>query len=416
VPWFPNDGSDSTRYRTPYAPWGGFTNGYEGNLRAHLMSTQGAKLHRRGSSFGLGGGLRGLIRPSPYLNYSTPPSSSSSSSSPYTSHTAQLGSAAASPSSYSSYDAMMTGNKLGHRSPPHLNNPFAGSPVTPMGPFDMRPPSQGPLHPAIRPQFGPALPWQQDYHHGGVNPFAQGKVPVSSSVSSGAHADDASRRLAATDVNFSPPSPIRPSGSVLAASPSIQPQALTYGMMAAAPNPPPSFSPPPPPPPPPPSKSEVAASRSGDKDTPAEQLKQQLRRISDPPLPSSYSAPHPAIKREIAAHAPVSSQIPAPMPTSTQAPAPKPQQPQPNLYRPAPRPEPDLKPHPPPQPPTAQQQRRNTAPPPQIQQLPRPDSHSVVRRYSPYEVPAVPPARPKALIDQMMINLRRASEMATWKK
>ncbi|KAK6070949.1 DNA damage-responsive transcriptional repressor RPH1 (JmjC domain-containing protein) [Seiridium cupressi] len=33
---------DSTRYRTPYAPWGGFTNGYEGNLRAHLMKTPDA--------------------------------------------------------------------------------------------------------------------------------------------------------------------------------------------------------------------------------------------------------------------------------------------------------------------------------------------------------------------------------------
>ncbi|RYO91410.1 hypothetical protein DL763_005013 [Monosporascus cannonballus] len=33
---------DSTKYRTPYAPWGGFTNGYEGNLRAHLMRTPDA--------------------------------------------------------------------------------------------------------------------------------------------------------------------------------------------------------------------------------------------------------------------------------------------------------------------------------------------------------------------------------------
>lgn len=31
--------SDSTKYRTPYAPWGGFTNGYEGNFRAHLMKS-----------------------------------------------------------------------------------------------------------------------------------------------------------------------------------------------------------------------------------------------------------------------------------------------------------------------------------------------------------------------------------------
>ncbi|KAI1634587.1 hypothetical protein F4809DRAFT_643327 [Biscogniauxia mediterranea] len=33
---------DSTKYRTPYAHWGGFTNGYEGNLRAHLMRSPDA--------------------------------------------------------------------------------------------------------------------------------------------------------------------------------------------------------------------------------------------------------------------------------------------------------------------------------------------------------------------------------------
>ncbi|KAK6212622.1 hypothetical protein LQW54_005043 [Pestalotiopsis sp. IQ-011] len=33
---------DSTKYRTPYGPWGGFTNGYEGNLRAHLMKSPDA--------------------------------------------------------------------------------------------------------------------------------------------------------------------------------------------------------------------------------------------------------------------------------------------------------------------------------------------------------------------------------------
>ncbi|KAI1432380.1 hypothetical protein GGR50DRAFT_697127 [Xylaria sp. CBS 124048] len=33
---------DSTKYRTPYAQWGGFTNGYEGNLRAHLLQRPSA--------------------------------------------------------------------------------------------------------------------------------------------------------------------------------------------------------------------------------------------------------------------------------------------------------------------------------------------------------------------------------------
>ncbi|EQK99665.1 regulator of deoxyribodipyrimidine photo-lyase PHR1 [Ophiocordyceps sinensis CO18] len=43
-----NHNRDSTKYRTPYAPGGGFTNGYEGDLRAHLMSRQSDLLRRPG--------------------------------------------------------------------------------------------------------------------------------------------------------------------------------------------------------------------------------------------------------------------------------------------------------------------------------------------------------------------------------
>ncbi|KAI1769107.1 hypothetical protein GGR53DRAFT_474427 [Hypoxylon sp. FL1150] len=44
---------DSTKYRTPYAHWGGFTNGYEGNLRAHLMRSPEAlfSIRRQSTSF-----------------------------------------------------------------------------------------------------------------------------------------------------------------------------------------------------------------------------------------------------------------------------------------------------------------------------------------------------------------------------
>lgn len=69
-----NHNRDSSRYRTPYATWGGFTNGYEGSLQRQLMiSTARARStvqHRRGNSFNLGGGLTGLTRPSRHLNYS----------------------------------------------------------------------------------------------------------------------------------------------------------------------------------------------------------------------------------------------------------------------------------------------------------------------------------------------------------
>ncbi|XP_044723912.1 jmjC domain, hydroxylase domain-containing protein [Hirsutella rhossiliensis] len=41
-----NHNRDSSKYRTPYALWGGFTNGYEGDLRAHLMARQSDLLRR----------------------------------------------------------------------------------------------------------------------------------------------------------------------------------------------------------------------------------------------------------------------------------------------------------------------------------------------------------------------------------
>ncbi|OAQ88846.1 jumonji family transcription factor [Purpureocillium lilacinum] len=41
-----NHNRDAVKYRTPYSPWGGFTNGYEGDLRAHLMSHQNDLLRR----------------------------------------------------------------------------------------------------------------------------------------------------------------------------------------------------------------------------------------------------------------------------------------------------------------------------------------------------------------------------------
>ncbi|KAI3323976.1 hypothetical protein HD806DRAFT_496114 [Xylariaceae sp. AK1471] len=51
---------DSTKYRTPYAPWGGFTNGYEGSLLAHLLQTPDALFGIRRQSLGLNGTTPGL--------------------------------------------------------------------------------------------------------------------------------------------------------------------------------------------------------------------------------------------------------------------------------------------------------------------------------------------------------------------
>ncbi|KAI1327647.1 hypothetical protein F5Y16DRAFT_371332 [Xylariaceae sp. FL0255] len=51
---------DSSTYRTPYAKWGGFTNGYEGNLRAHLLQRPEALFDIRRQSIGSYGTTPGL--------------------------------------------------------------------------------------------------------------------------------------------------------------------------------------------------------------------------------------------------------------------------------------------------------------------------------------------------------------------
>ncbi|KAI1374844.1 hypothetical protein F4677DRAFT_425119 [Hypoxylon crocopeplum] len=52
---------DSTKYKTPYANWGGFTNGYEGNLRAHLMRSPEALFEIRKRPTGFSSGTSSLI-------------------------------------------------------------------------------------------------------------------------------------------------------------------------------------------------------------------------------------------------------------------------------------------------------------------------------------------------------------------
>ncbi|KAI1453499.1 hypothetical protein F4805DRAFT_443103 [Annulohypoxylon moriforme] len=61
---------DSTKYRTPYAHWGGFTNGYEGNLRAHLMRSPEALFDIRRRSTGFATGTPSLS-PAPRIPFSS---------------------------------------------------------------------------------------------------------------------------------------------------------------------------------------------------------------------------------------------------------------------------------------------------------------------------------------------------------
>ncbi|KAH6885771.1 hypothetical protein B0T10DRAFT_491569 [Thelonectria olida] len=61
-----NHNRDSTKYRTPYAAWGGFTNGYEGDVRAYYMSNQDALMRRASLN-------TGTYQSSPYASSAPPP-------------------------------------------------------------------------------------------------------------------------------------------------------------------------------------------------------------------------------------------------------------------------------------------------------------------------------------------------------
>lgn len=288
---------DPSGYRSPYAPPGGPNKSHDsrsGSRSRSRQSLSGAaalaaasnKLHRRGgssvsstnSSFGFGLGLKGLTRPSSHTNYvGPPPAPSSTVSSPFLSaHNLPFGAGpGSSVSSYASYDSVMTGG--GHMSPqsPALDaSPFVGSPGPPMNAFDF-----SSAHPGMRPQFSTA--WQQSFH-----------TPLFSQDMG--------------DINFSPPSPMTSAASLpggLGAPANIVPghhhsfsfsgttmaggspllSASVGGLGSMSPplleESPLAMSP---------SLEEAAPLDAGTDQSPADQLKQQLRSISDSSLPSTY--------------------------------------------------------------------------------------------------------------------------------
>ncbi|CAK7269925.1 hypothetical protein SEPCBS119000_003823 [Sporothrix epigloea] len=261
------------------------------------LAAAAAKLHKRSVSnmsnasnfsLGLGGGLTGLSRPSPHTNYvGPPPVPPSTASSPLLAHsmnyTTRPGSSV---SSYASYESIMgTGPGMSPHSPGGVDaSPFIGSPGPQMGAFDFAGPY--PHHdyqyPGMRPQFGAA--WHNSFH-APLGPFAQD-----------------------TNVNFSPPSPMSsilglPGGGLGAGANILPGHQLSYsysgpvnfgvdsmltggsdlgglGTMSPPliPDSPAPMSP----------TLEDTAPDAGTSQSPAEQLKQQLRSISDSSLPASY--------------------------------------------------------------------------------------------------------------------------------
>ncbi|KAF0325174.1 JmjC domain-containing protein [Colletotrichum asianum] len=171
---------DSKTYRTPYAPWRGFTNGYEGNLRAHLMRISPEaffKNNRQGSV------------------QSTSPASSSAGRPPAPAHSSpyyNTFTTAAPQGSIGVYGQKTTTPSYSSPVPRPTHDPArtqytsmspsqvpSGSQQSPHGynnawNAQQQPPST-PLHPAIRPQYGAWVnqPQQPQPHNQATPPHHQ---------------------------------------------------------------------------------------------------------------------------------------------------------------------------------------------------------------------------------------------------
>ncbi|KXH38002.1 JmjC domain-containing protein [Colletotrichum simmondsii] len=148
---------DSKTYRTPYAPWGGFTNGYEGNLRAHLMRTSPEAFFKNRQGSIQGGtptpapntGPQGPAYGGPYHNTLTNVMPQGSigmygvkTAASYSSPAPQVPQNHARTPSYSS----MSPSPAPGNSRPSSHGQSHG--------WQPQQPQSAPLHPAIRPQYG----------------------------------------------------------------------------------------------------------------------------------------------------------------------------------------------------------------------------------------------------------------------
>ncbi|KAL2020533.1 hypothetical protein VTK56DRAFT_8333 [Thermocarpiscus australiensis] len=143
-----NHNRDSSRYRTPYGQWGGFTNGYEGNLREFLIKAQ--KALSGGVSKAPVKQLPAPIRPlQPIVHISPGPGTS------------------AYPGHGSSHDQSLSSMKTDVPQCSSSLNQMAASAPSPAVPYQRqsspgqatsKQPGLAPLHPAIRPQLGPLFP------------------------------------------------------------------------------------------------------------------------------------------------------------------------------------------------------------------------------------------------------------------
>ncbi|KAI0830917.1 hypothetical protein F5Y06DRAFT_281847 [Hypoxylon sp. FL0890] len=145
---------DSTKYRTPYAHWGGFTNGYEGNLRAHLMRSPEALFDIRRRSTGFSAGTAS-VSSTPRIPFTNGISNKDAPSpSPHLGHHDSPRQSAALP------HADSPGPLAAQKTTPRMSPAIAGNGQPPMGAANSAHLSQGlfvQLHPAIRAQYAAVL-------------------------------------------------------------------------------------------------------------------------------------------------------------------------------------------------------------------------------------------------------------------
>ncbi|OHW96553.1 JmjC domain-containing protein [Colletotrichum incanum] len=149
---------DSKTYRTPYAPWGGFTNGYEGNLRAHLMRTSPEAFfkNRQGSVQGGTPTANPPARPQapghggPYFNTLTNTMPQGSIGMYGVKTTAPSYS---SPAKQALQDSARPQYPASTSPSPAANN-AQSTPSGHVNAWHMQQSQSTPLHPAIRPQYG----------------------------------------------------------------------------------------------------------------------------------------------------------------------------------------------------------------------------------------------------------------------
>ncbi|EAQ86808.1 hypothetical protein CHGG_08061 [Chaetomium globosum CBS 148.51] len=158
-----NHNRDSSRYRTPYGQWGGFTNGYEGNLRDFLVKAQKA-LSGGGSS----GGSKGPIKqvPTSLLQPLRPRVDASPTNAPPYAQILPRPPAQA-PQATPQHLAPGAPRVPQYQVSQYHSHGYPAQPRHDGQAFDPRQPNAGPLHPATRPQYDAPQPQHggQPSHH-----------------------------------------------------------------------------------------------------------------------------------------------------------------------------------------------------------------------------------------------------------